>query len=318
MTKTRADMIRYLMGRKFPFWKSIAAGQSVRSGSVAMQAANDMRAEVSAYESELQSMPDAMLRELNDSEMEKQRQQARIKADQEEKARFFNLPSAAADYGYWAKAAYWSLDEAVALALGKNPEKVNPATLAPYQNLSAFPQKFERLKNLAFRAKNVGKLYDPVFPSIFLNWAMESEIELPQELREAVSKVAQLQSWQEISKKQAEVIEKLQEVIARQSAELEHFKGGTGSPVVTSSNSSLQPAETTKSQSPVERDNMLKVILAIAMDAYGHDPEAKRSTATNDIQTALHTAGLNLSDDTIRRFIKQAEERLDEWRADDA
>lgn len=314
MTKTRADIIQYLMGRKFPFWKSILAGQSLSSGG--SLTANDKRSAVRAYEAELQSMPDATLRELQARELEKERQQAQIRADQEEKARFFNQPSAVADYSYWAKASFWTLDEAVALALGKNPEKVNPSTLAPYQNLSAFPQKFQRLKNLAVRAKSVGKLFDPVFPSIFLNWAMENEIEIPQKMREEVSKVTQMQTWQEISKKQTEVIEKLQAVIARLKAELEQARTATAAPETVSSEPPTQAVE--KPQSPVERDNMLKVILAISMDAYGHDPAAKRSTATNDIQTALHTAGLNLSDDTIRRFIKQAEERLDEWRADEA
>lgn len=316
MTKTRAEIVRYLVGRKFPYWKSVLAAQSLSSRSSGIEGLNDKRAAVRAYEAELQSMPDATLRELQARELDKERQQAQIRAEQEEKARFFNQPSAVADYNYWAKASYWTLDEAVALALGKNPEKVSPSTIAQYHHVSPFPQTFHRLKNLAVRAKGVGKLFDPVYPSIFVNWATENEIELPPEMREAVSKITQLQTWQEISKKQAEVIEQLQHIVSGLRAELEEARGAFISPIATTSD--LPTAPTEKPQSVTERDNMLKVILAVAMDAYGHDPQAKRSTATKDIQSALHTAGLNLSDDTIRRFIKQAEERLDEWRADEA
>jgi hypothetical protein len=46
-------------------------------------------------------------------------------ARREENARFFNLPHAAADFEHWSKMEHWSLDEAIALAMGKAPEIVS-------------------------------------------------------------------------------------------------------------------------------------------------------------------------------------------------
>lgn len=68
-----------------------------------------------------------------------------------------------------------------------------------------------------------------------------------------------------------------------------------------------------KPSSSVERDNMLKVIWAVAVDAYGHSPDLKRSTAVSDFQSALHRQGFDLSDDTIRRYLTAAKDRLSDW-----
>src|SRR5580704_12116945 len=45
--------------------------------------------------------------------------------DWQERNRFFNHPSCNADYSYWSRQAYWSIEEAIALILGKDPRKVS-------------------------------------------------------------------------------------------------------------------------------------------------------------------------------------------------
>jgi hypothetical protein len=57
----------------------------------------------------------------------------RVKAEQEEGERFFNRPHANADFDHWSKAAHWTLDEAIALSLGKAPE------VAGGKNFAALP-----------------------------------------------------------------------------------------------------------------------------------------------------------------------------------
>lgn len=56
--------------------------------------------------------------------------------ENEERKRFFNLPTANADIDYWSKQAYWSIDEAIALILGKDPRKVTWKNLEPYLSTS--------------------------------------------------------------------------------------------------------------------------------------------------------------------------------------
>ena len=114
----------------------------------------------------------------------------------EEDARFFNQPHANADFDHWSKAEHWSLDEAIALALGKAPEIVSWDKIKAYNGISPFVKQYARLRDLAERAKVWKKLYDPVLPPIFLKWAEDNEIAVPAELSEKVGKLkGKLVDW---------------------------------------------------------------------------------------------------------------------------
>jgi hypothetical protein len=57
---------------------------------------------------------------------------ANLKGNQErqlEALRFYNQPNAQANFPYWLAMDFWTLDEAVALLVKKNPEIVNPASI---------------------------------------------------------------------------------------------------------------------------------------------------------------------------------------------
>ena len=61
-----------------------------------------------------------------------------------------------------------------------------------------------------------------------------------------------------------------------------------------------------------ERDSMLKLIWAMACHGYGCKSGLKRSDTVQKLMSALALTGLQLSDDTVRRHLKAAEERLPE------
>lgn len=110
------------------------------------------------------------------------------KQDEEDRALFFNQPSAAADFRYWGKMACWSLDEAIALSLGKDPSLVNAAALfeeryvPAAQARSRFPGEYARRSEQAKRALSTRQLRDPVDPQAFLAWAQIVFESLPSEL----------------------------------------------------------------------------------------------------------------------------------------
>jgi hypothetical protein len=60
----------------------------------------------------------------------------------------------------------------------------------------------------------------------------------------------------------------------------------------------------------VERTTLLKIVVGMAMDKYGYDPEAKRQEATGDgpdsICAALSRHGLSVNSDTIRAYLQEA------------
>ena len=61
-----------------------------------------------------------------------------------------------------------------------------------------------------------------------------------------------------------------------------------------------------------ERPQVLKIMLGMAMDKYGYKPGASKNTATGknrgSIHAALESFGLNVSDDTIRKYLDEAVE----------
>ena len=69
----------------------------------------------------------------------------------EERKRFFNQTTSDADVNYWSKQAYWSIDEAIALILGKDPRKVTWNNVKSHLPTSPLAMKFHELREIAKR-----------------------------------------------------------------------------------------------------------------------------------------------------------------------
>jgi hypothetical protein len=55
-----------------------------------------------------------------------------------------------------------------------------------------------------------------------------------------------------------------------------------------------------------ERETLLKLIIGMAVDAYGYDPLATRSPLPKELSQILALQGIPISDDTIRKWLKEA------------
>ena len=55
-----------------------------------------------------------------------------------------------------------------------------------------------------------------------------------------------------------------------------------------------------------ERNQLLKMVIGMAMDSYGHDPKALKSNAANQIADDLSKYGIKITDDTVRKYLKEA------------
>ena len=146
---------------------------------------------IKKFENELRALPVEELEKLYDAAKQKATAQSRTYADEKEMGRFFNKPAAQADFDHWSKMAYWDIDEAVALSLGKGPEKVKWKEVATYTQVSAFAENFARRRDLARRAVNMGQLFDPVVPAIFLRWTRQIDLSAPDKLIQLVEQRAQ-------------------------------------------------------------------------------------------------------------------------------
>lgn len=324
------DIIEFLVRRKFP--PTVLAGlpNGPRPNGTTTLGRALRHTQMDQYRAELQVLPFEQLQSLYEEESPK----ALADLQREEGLLFFNQRHAAADFDHWCKAEHWSLDEATALAMGKAPEIVSWDKIKSYSSVSPFVQQYARLRDLAERAKVWKKLYDPVLPPIFLKWAADNEIAIPPELSEKVERLKgklvdwkkrceELQDaydklntmydssremyekhvadWKGLVEKKSDLIEAANERIAELEGELVAAHGTPPAP---------EPA---KAQSLIERQNMLKAIFGMAVRGYSYNPTDKRSKTVAEIVSDLELEGIPLSDDTIRRYLKEARDLLDEW-----
>jgi DNA-binding transcriptional MerR regulator len=264
-----------------------------------------------ALRCELSGKTTAEIREIFEAEQQQQERHAALQAELEDQQRFFNQPRAKADYDHWGKAAYWTLDEAIALAFGKAPEVVTWNRLDPtYTHVSPFAKQYARVRDLALRAKARRQLSDRVIPGIFLAWAKRNGIDVPAELvRQVEARGTVVADWKDLYEKLKAQCDKERAVkderITALVKERENLRHRIEELESLDANGRLRESE---------RVSFLKMVLGMAIDAYGHDPTAIRSSATGgnkkSIQAALYRVGLSIDADTVRKYIKEAEGRF--------
>ena len=237
-----------------------------------------------AYKNELRSMPVEELEQLfietrkqTKARLELRKKQAVLDEEQAERGRFYNLKSASADFVHWSKAAHWTLDEAIALSFGKEPDIVNWDKIEKFKDKSQFVKAYAKRRDLALRATRWKVFSNTIPPAIFISWAKQIKIDLPIELINELLKIGTVAiDWREKFNALESVHNELLE---------------------NSKNANLGTTQKT--------ENLLKAFASIAIDAYGYDPNSKKSTTTNDILKALERQGKTLDPKTIRAWLKE-------------
>lgn len=249
-----------------------------------------------------------------------------ILSDIEEEERFFyNRFYALADFSFWSKAAYWTIDEAVALSFGRNPSVVNLESIknifiysddiqeedgggGAYQfyesvmpKLSPFYVKYRGLYNLVMRASEVGLLSLPLIsPTKFIEWLKHIRFPVPQRLEAALRENGgNIDDWKTAFERlqrdsEAERAAAADE-IAKLKAELEN---------------TLQQPETRQSEHPKAVKSMQKILLAVAVKKY-HFKTDKRNSAASNITSHIQELGMNLDEDTVRKILQKSAEDLE-------
>lgn len=173
---------------------------------------------VREYRAELEAMPTDQRDALVQQQREALRQEEQTKAEKIEQERPFNRPHALATqaiYDFASKCAHWTIDEAIAYSLGRNPKAVFPSAVEFAMKAnplvpSPFKERYDEIRELAKRAIQWKLLYDPVLPGIFLAWAKRTGIDVPADLLAAVqARGTQVADWKTLHDNAQKVIETL-------------------------------------------------------------------------------------------------------------
>lgn len=175
------ELIEFLSLRMFPEKLTISAQSDVVAG--ARKAELDAYLQgVAEYEGELRALSPGALMQLIEDEQQRDADAEQEEAERLETERFFNKPTARAYYRSWVERNYWTLDEATALILGKDPKVVNWDSIDPLVHKSPFARRYESLRRQFLRARFDGMLFEPLVPADFLRYAKSVGFALPVEL----------------------------------------------------------------------------------------------------------------------------------------
>ncbi|WP_426145283.1 hypothetical protein [Polaromonas sp. DSR2-3-2] len=67
-----------------------------------------------------------------------------------------------------------------------------------------------------------------------------------------------------------------------------------------------EPTNTAKPLGTTERNNLLKLVIGMAVKGYSHDPAAKKSATPKEIADDLAALGISIDPDTVRKYLKES------------
>ena len=244
-----------------------------------------------------------------------------------------------ADPQHWARMSYWSGAEIAALSLGKNPTVVNENTcregVTKYQLCRDFWDRLE----IVHRAIEAEQIFAQTIPTYALAWLERYKIKFPLALKREVENLglqvadwktfyddvvaraghlenalkdadnelqslsARNQSYSEWTDRALASMSQQNQVLQHQSAEIEnlHFR-------IAELERALEAAND-ETLHPRERNSLLKILLGIAIEQYDYSPNDKKSKAPGQIVSDLAEHGLDVSDDTIRKYLNEGAEK---------
>lgn len=210
----------------------------------------------------------------------------------------FNQFKARADFDVWAKMAHWTIDEFVALSLGRDPNIIGWDRVQRLTRVSPYAAEFELRRDICQRARESGRLKLYSSPSASLDWAEKLKFPVPPELMKAVMALRQDQTdWKAEYERSEHEAASLRQRIAI--LEADRPTGAAPQQIIGD-----------KELSAKERTSLLKLVIGMAVAGYSYDPRQTRSRTTKEIADDLRIRGISLDEDTVRKYLAQAKEFL--------
>ncbi|HOY76685.1 MAG TPA: hypothetical protein PLH23_10360 [Hyphomonadaceae bacterium] len=298
----------------------------------------DQAVEAKTYRDLLKRLPEEQIRQTFQERLRELVPLAEEAIEDRESVLFFNQPNAVADYEYWARFPFWSLRDAVALTLGRDPGVVHwQAFEREAATATLFAARYRRLGDLVHASIQARKLSQPIEPAPYLQWCHRMGLVLPEGLIAAVEdQHGRAFDWMNAALRISELHEQAlndnqawadayENELADHAATRQHLSALDlfVSQVLEQQNAERaehaaeiealrreQAAAAPKELKTRERESLLKLFIAAVMDSHGYDPLATRSPIPGELVAATERLGIPLSDETVRKFLKMAAELL--------
>lgn len=199
----------------------------------------------------------------------------------------FGEPFEPVDADRWAKMPFWKFEEAICITKGFEPA---PILSAPGKACEVAPTKVEEIDQrgmLIDRAIQLGILGVQIIPVDLLKWLQSIEEDFPPQLLETASRIKPYGPLIGASAEQGT----LGEVLG-------HIRGIE--PDHTNLKAFTNPSAATRMISTLR-----KILLGVAVDQFGHDPDRPRNPTARLVSDSTHRAGVPVDEDTIRSHLTE-------------
>ncbi len=325
ISASRTRAVTYLISRRLPW-----VNQNALAGKVPFPDPSTAE-RVSKLRAEFSQLDDDELFQMESAWCADEIKQKAAKAEAEEAARPFNALGSAADFDHWSRCSYWTIEEAVALTLGREPSRATLKLVTTFAQFSPFAKIYLRLHDLVRRAVAAQQLTEPTYLGPYIAWARRLEIDIAPGLLAAVeARGVEVRDWKSLfdgllplhEKAKAE-IDSLTRSLAVSTDQLTRIEASANQRIQMQE-AELQALHRTlhelhqapkakpraSSAAARERGSMLKLIAGLVVAAYGAKPVRKRSEIPAELASDLEKAGVPLDVDTVRKYLKEAADIL--------
>ncbi|HMB48653.1 MAG TPA: hypothetical protein VKN63_10290 [Afifellaceae bacterium] len=301
-------LIDFLSLRLFPEKLNIKAKAELLTGNKRDHAMAYIQA-IESYEQELQQLSEIALATLVEDERESDKVLEKENAEREENNRFFYDPSVRANYRDWIRRESWTVDEATALLLGKDPIAVNWQIVNPLVYKSKFAKRYGDLRQQIKQAEAGGDLHETQTPAAYLHFAKQFGFALPAELEALLTPVAKPSAEPEAGNGEAGEtsngtdgsVSMFQHLLEQNRDTL---KPAPPEPEPDEMESTTDP-ETILSMVK-ERETLLRMLGAMAIGGYGFEPGATDRSISENIVRDFRENGLSVNPVAAHKLINDA------------
>jgi hypothetical protein len=236
--------------------------------------------------------------------------------------RFWEEPLAQADFSYWAKVPAWSLEEIVALLLGKDPRLDVVHAYGESPHGIEFSCTHDTLVEIVLRHQAAGELDVLTRSTKVIEWAEKYDFAMPQGLIESVlDREVRWVKKRELSKQWPTVPELEKPADGPATVRMNEHpleKQSVESTEATSDNelAASEGSEEIELSSQAKRQlaNLRALLAAMAISKYNYDPNARKSEVPQILANLLEKRSVRLSAQTIRRHLEAGNEALSKAR----
>lgn len=255
------------------------------------------------YEAELSQLSEVALLAIAEDEFDQDKKRQKELAEEEENNRFFYDRSSRVDYSEWIDRQTWTVDEATALLLGKNPDIVNWNSVNPLVYKSRFAKRYAELRRKISDDLKASKIHDSRTPAAYLHYASSIGFVLPADIQILLLPPKQQTKGNDSEaehtvQSQADGVSSFRQLIEHNKQRLNQQDEATTKPT--------KPIEQKPTPAEMERKVMLKMLGAMASRRYGFDPLSGDLAATHRIVADFREAGISASLESVHKLICEA------------